>query len=202
MADNTQSSTQTIISHQALTHPNSIGGTPIAVATWLSGNIIVKVANIEVTANATGVMVWFQGSLETSGDDSWFDLDTREGSITAAETEALTATEPVAEQTIAVASTTNLVVGDLIYLQDASVVADGEWHKIIEVITNTSIKIDYGLANQKDSSDFIFTEAEVFKLHINDVGGLKRVNVLVVHEAATGSNLHVLSEAVFVTDLE
>jgi hypothetical protein len=201
MADYTQSATQTIIAHSALTHPAMLEGTPVAVATYLSGVITVKVANVEVTANATGVMVWIQGSFETTGDDAWFDLITFSGSTTAAETEAMTATEPVAETSIACASTTNLTVGDWIYLQDASVVADGEWHKIVKVVTNTSITIDYGLAVQKDSSDFIWTEADVWTAHIN-CEGLKRVNVLVVHEAATGSNLHVLAEGVFATDIE
>jgi hypothetical protein len=201
MSDITQSATQTIISHQALTHPAMVEGTPVAVATYLSGVITVKLANVEATANATGVMVWIQGSFETTGDDAWFDLVTFDGTTTVAETEALTATEPVAETVIACASTTNLTVGDWIYLQDASVVADGEWHKIAKVVTNTSITIDYGLAVQKDSSDFIWTEADVFTAYIN-CEALKRVNVLVVHEAATGSNLHVLAEGVFATDIE
>lgn len=202
MADLTQSATQTIIAHAALTHPNMAEGTPVAVATWLSGTITVKVANVEVTANATGVRVWIQGSFETSGDDAWFDLATFTGSTTAAETEAMTATEPQGETSLACASTTNLTVSDWIYVQDASVVADGEWHKITKVVTNTNIVIDYGLAVQKDSSDFIWTEADTWILHIADLGGLKRVNVLVVHEAATGANLHVLAQAVFATDIE
>jgi hypothetical protein len=113
----------------------------------------------------------------------------------------MTATEPVAEQTLAVASTTNLVVGDLIYVQDTGTVADGEWHRIIEVTANTSIDIDYGLANQKDSSDVIYTETDTFVCQV-DCAGLSRVNVLVVHEAATGSNIHVLAEITIATDIE
>jgi hypothetical protein len=201
MTDITQSATQTFISHQSLTHPNMLEGTPVAVASYLSGVITVKVANVETTANATGAMVWIQGSFETSGDDAWFDLMTFEGSTTAAETEALTATEPIGETVLAMASTTNLTVGDVIYVQDAGVVADGEWHKIVKVTTNTSITIDYGLAVAKDSSDAVWTEADIYTAYIN-CEGLKRVNVLVVHEAATGSNLHVLAEGVFATDIE
>ena len=54
MTDITQSATQTFISHQSLTHPNMLEGTPVAVASYLSGVITVKVANVETTANATG----------------------------------------------------------------------------------------------------------------------------------------------------
>lgn len=201
MADLTQSATQTFISHQALAHAGMLEGTPVACATYLSGVITVKIANVETTANADGVRIWIQGSFETSGDDAWFDLVTFDGSKTAAETEAMTATEPQGEVLLACASTTNLVVGNWAYIQDASVVADGEWHKIVAVDTNVSITIAYGLTNQKDSSDFIWTEADVVSWHIN-CEGLKRVNVLVIHEAATGSNLHVLAEGVFATDIE
>lgn len=200
MADITQAKA-TFISHQALAHAGMLEGTPAAVATYLEGTITIKVANVETTANAEGVRAWIQGSFETSGDDAWFDLITLDGTKTAAETEAMTATEPAAETVLACASTTNLVVGDWIYVQDASVVADGEWHKIVAVDTNASITIAYGLANEKDSSDFIWTEADVWTLHIK-CEGLKRINVLVVHEAATGSNLHVLAEGVFATDIE
>lgn len=201
MSDITQSATQTIIAHAALTHPNMAEGTPVAVATYLSGVITIKVANVETTANATGVMAWIQGSFETTGDDTWFDLVTFDGSTTAAETEAMTATEPVGETSLACASTANLTVGDWIYVQDAGVVGNGEWHKIVKVVTNTNIVIAYGLANEKGSSDFIWTEADVFTAYIN-CEGLKRVNVLIVHESATGSNLHVLAEGIFATDIE
>ena len=201
MVDYTQSATQTIIAHQALTHPNMIERTPVACASYLSGVITVKVANVETTANATGVAVIIQGSFEAAGDDAWFDLPEFTGPTTAAETEAMTATEPVAETVLACASTANLVVGDWIYIQDTSVVADGEWHRIVKVVTNTSITIDYGLAVQKDNADVIWTEADIQTCYV-DCAGLKRVNVLVVHEAATGSDLHVLAEGVFATDLE
>ena len=201
MADFTQTK-HTFISHQSLTHPGMLEGTADDVSGYLEGLVTVKVANVETTANATGVMVWIQGSFDTSGDDGWFDLETFSGSTTAAETEALTATEPVGETTLAMASTTNLTVGDWIYVADAGTVADGEWHKITKVTTNTSIGIDYGLAVQKDSADSVYTEADIFKLHLFSLGGLKRINVLVVHEAATGSNVHVLAEGTFVTAIE
>lgn len=201
MADYTQSFS-TIISHQALTHPGMLEGTPVSVAGALSATVIVRIASVEAIANATGVGVWIQGSQLSSGDDAWAPLQEFVGSTTVPETEALTATEPVTETEIACASTANLLVGSRIYIQDASVVADGEWHRITKVVTNTNIVIDYGLAVEKDSSDFIWTQADIFVFHIADCGGLSRINVLVVHEAATGANLHVLAEAIVATDIE
>ena len=202
MADYTQSAIITFIAHQALAHPGMLeGSTPYACAAALSGVITVRVANVETTANATGVGVIIQGSFETAGDDAWFDLMEFTGSTTAAETEAMTATEAAAETVLACAATANFLVGDTIYVQDASVVADGEWHRVTKIVTDTSVTIDYGLAVQKDASDFLWTEADIWTAFV-DCSGLKRINVLVVHEAATGSNLHVLAEGVFTTDLE
>lgn len=201
MADITQSATQTIISHQALTHPGALEGTPVACATYLSGVITVKVANVETTANATGVSVILQGSFETSGDDAWFDLVEFTGTTTAAATEAMTATEPVGETALACADTTGFTVGDTIYVQDTGALANSEWHRIIKIVTNTSVNIDYGLAHEKDNSDVLWTEADIFTAYVN-CEGVKRVNVLAVHESATGANLHIIAEGVFATDIE
>lgn len=200
MADITQTD-HTIITHAALTHPAMIEGTPVNVASALSCMITVTVANIEVTANATGVGVIVQGSFHATTDESWFTLAEFTGSTTAAETEAMTATEPVGETVIACASTTNLIVGDIIYIQDTTVPGAGEWCRIVKVVTNTSITIAYGLTTQKDNADVIWTEADVFPLYVN-CEGLKRINVLIIHEAATGSNLHVEALAVLATDIE
>lgn len=201
MADITQSATQTIITHALLTHPAMIEGTPVAIATWLSCVITAKIANIEATANATGPKVIVQGSFEATGDEAWFTLAEFTGSTTVAELENMTATEPVGETAIACASTANLVVHDIVYIKDASVVGAGEWHRIVKVTTNTSITIAYGLTTQKDNADNINTEADVFTIYVN-CEALKRVNVLVVHESATGSNLHVEVLAVGATDIE
>jgi hypothetical protein len=201
MADITQSATQEIIALQLVTHPGMAEGTPYACATNLSGAVTVKVANIETTANATGVSVIIQGSFETSGDDKWFDLVEFIGTTVAAETEAMTATEPVGETVLAVASTANIAVGDWIYIQDTGTLANSEWHRVVSIDTNASVTIAYGLANEKDNADVIWTSADIFTAYIN-CEGLKRVNVLVVHEAATGANLNVVAEGVFATDIE
>ncbi|KKL47842.1 hypothetical protein LCGC14_2331480, partial [marine sediment metagenome] len=102
MTDLTQSKS-TIISHQSMPHPGLLEGTPVAVASYLSGAITIRIASIEAIANATGVMAWVMGSFDASGDDAWFMLERFRGSTVVPETEALTATEPVAETVIACA---------------------------------------------------------------------------------------------------
>lgn len=200
MASPTQTD-HTIITHAALTHPATLTGTEVNVATTLSITLSVKVASVEVVANAEGVRVIIQGSFHASTDESWFTLHEFTGSTTVPETEAMTATEPIGEAVMACASTTNLVLHDLVYLQDTTALTASEWVRIIKVVTNTSITIAHGLTTQKDNADVIWTEADEYVFYTN-TEGLKRINVLVVHESATGANLEVEALAVLTTGIE
>lgn len=200
MADYTQSATQTLLAHQEITHPGNVVGSAIDCSTWLMAQVTAWMANIETTANATGVGFIIQGSVETSGND-WVDIHRFTGSTTAAETEVLTATEEVAETAIAVASTTNLVVGSLIYIKDDTSVETSEWHEIVAVATNTSVTLMDGLAVEKVADDDIYTQAQRFTLAV-DCAGFKRLRACVVHQAATGSDMRVKCTAVAATDLE
>ena len=200
MSDYTQSATQNLLTHQEITHPANVVGTAIDCTTWLSAQITAWLANIETTANATGVAFIIQGSIETSGND-WIDLVRFTGSITAAETEVLTATEPIAETVLAMASTTNLVVGDLVYVKDDTGVSESEWGEIVAVVTNTSIELMDGLIVEKVANDDVYDQAQRFSALVL-CDGLKRIRAVVVHQAATGSDIRVKCTAVGATDIE
>ena len=117
-----------------------------------------------------------------------------------AATEALTATEPVDETVLAVASTTGFVTpGQKIYAQDASVVADGEWRTLREYVSNTSVTILDGLEVQKDSSDFIWSNAEV-RPAFYDLVGVERIRLSFLHDGATGANVHIMAVVNFHDD--
>lgn len=200
MADFTQSATQDLLAHQEITHPANVVGTAVDCSTWLTVQITAYIANIETTANATGASFIIQGSIETSGND-WVDLVRFTGSTTAAETEVLTATEPIGETVLAMASTTNLVVGDYIYIKDDTSVATSEWHEIVALVANTSITIMDGLAVEKVADDDVYDQAQRFSALVM-CDGLKRIRACVVHQSATGSDLRVKCAAVAATDIE
>jgi hypothetical protein len=200
MSNFTQSATQTLLDHQAIAHPANVVGSAIDCSTWLSCQVTAFIGNIETTANATGVGFIIQGSIETSGND-WIDLVRFAGSTTAAETEALTATEPIGETILALASTTNLLVGSFIYINDETSVATSEWGEIVKVTTNTSITLMDGLLVEKVSGDDVYTQAQRFSALVM-CDGLKRIRAVVVHQAATGSDIRVLCTAVGCTDIE
>ena len=80
MADYTQAAA-TLLAHQAHTHAVtdvSQVGTEVDVRTFLSGQVFVYHANIETTANATGVQYKIQGRWSTGANvnEDWIDLMT------------------------------------------------------------------------------------------------------------------------------
>lgn len=81
---------------------------------------------------------------------------------TASEAEALTAIEPTGETVMACASTTNLVVGDLILIKDAGTAADSEFSEIVAVAANVSVTLMDGLETEKDSADSMYDAAVRF----------------------------------------
>jgi len=195
MAAYTQSVT-TLLSHQLITHPASVIGSAINVATKLFADIYIYHSNVEVTANATGVSYRIEVTHTTSGDEDWLAVQEWITTKNASETEALTATEPSTEKVIAVASTTNLSINDIIYIQDAGTLVNSEWARIDDIVTDTSVSLVDGLTTGKDSSDFIFAEAATFHAHL-PLAGIKRIRATVGHQAAaTGSNIHFKAEMV------
>lgn len=179
-----------ILAHQAVTHPDTVAGSAQDVSTALAATIIMFHALVEATANTNAGSFLVQVSGSDSGNEDWATVAQFTANSTTADTEAMTATEPAGETVLAVASTTGFVAGDLLYIQDAGTVADGEWARCQEIVTDTSINLIDGLTNAKDSSDVIWNDANVFVAQL-DLIAVTRVRVVFQHEGATGANVHV-----------
>ena len=108
----------------------------------------------------------------------------------------MTATEPVGETVLAVGSTTGFAANDILYIQDASVVADGEWNRCQEIVTGTSIDLVDGLTTQKDSSDVIWNDADKFVCSL-DLIAIGRIRVIFQHEGSAGCNAHIKAMAIY-----
>ena len=200
MADYTQSATQNLLAHQAVVLGANVVGTAVDCTTWLMAQITAYLGKIETTANATGPAVIIQGSIETAGND-WVDILRFTGTTTAAVTQALTATEPIAETVIAIATTANFLVGSFIYIKDETGVDESEWGEVVDLTTDTNITLMDGLLVQKVADDDVYTQAERFSVLV-ECGGFKRLRACFVHQAATGSAMRVKVTAVGATDIE
>ena len=190
MASITKTQGIAILAHQAVTHPNTVVGSSQDVTTKLAATILLFHASIEATSNTNAGKFLIQVSGSSSGNEDWVTVYEFAATVSTADTQALTATEPIAETVLAVASTTGFVADDLLYIQDTGTLANSEWNRCQEIVTNTSISIIDGLTNAKDSSDVIWNDCDKFVCQL-DLTSIGRIRAVFQHEGATGANCHI-----------
>lgn len=186
----------TILTHQAVTHPGTAVGADQSVTTKLSATIVMFHASVENTENTNPGSFSIQVSASGSGDEDWVTMAEFTATIDAADTEALTATEPAGEKVLTVSSTTGFAATDQIYIIDSGTLADSEWGKLEKIVVTMSLDLIDGLTTGKDSSDAVWSEAEIFVAQL-DLSAVGRLRVIFQHEGTTGANVHV--KAIMVT---
>lgn len=199
---------QTIITQQQHIHSItdvSVIGSALNVKTSISGKVWVYHANVETTANATGVQYIIQGSWKDSAslNEDWIDLINFQTGTTAAVAAEIAGTEAAGQKSITVDAdpTTAFTRGIKCYVQDAGGANDGEWARVDHSVAVTDVFLVDGLTRGKDSADTIWTQAEIFTGDLN-LDGILYIRGLVLHTAATGSNIQFKMELVEATDFE
>jgi hypothetical protein len=188
-----------LLAHQAATHPTTIVGTPIDVETKRAVAVHLYHGYVEATADTNFgsflIQLRYDDHASPGNTENWVTVVDVPAAGTTPDTEAMTATEPAGETTLACASTTGFAVGDLLYIQDTGTLADSEWARCKTFVSNTNIQLIDGLTTQKDSADVIWNDATVRRLVIG-VETAKSLRVVWTHEGATGANGHVKAFAV------
>ena len=179
-----------ILTHQAVTHPATVTGSVQDVTTKLAAKITLFHASVEATANTNPGRFYVLTSASASGDEDWEIAYEFDATISTADTEAMTATEPIGETALAVASTANFAARDKLYIQDTGTLANSEWALCEAITTTPSIDLIFGLTNQKDSSDVIWNDADIFRCYF-DLTAVGRLRIVFSHEGSTGANCHV-----------
>lgn len=225
MADNTQGRL-VLAPLSMIVHPDSRVHDEVAVASFLSGRVYIFVAKVETTADVDGVTIRIQGR---AGDSAglpaghWADIQTivTKKTVTLSAI-ALTATEPIGETDLALASdpTVTYDYGSEVYVRDtnggspttatgqlASPQAQGEFHVLEDRTAGPDVAILAkgvvgGLAFEKDSSDILYNDCEVFAFDIFSLGGYSELRAIVQHRGATGSDIHYRIHIENVTDFE
>ncbi len=201
MADVTQTES-VLLAHAALTHPgNKVSDGAVNVIGDIGAMVYTNHANVEATANATGVSYLIEINAEASNDDHWHTVDEIITGTTAAADEALDATEPVGEVVIAITLTAGFAIDQQIYIVHTTL-ASSEWARLVDLITDTSITILYGLTtDQTAAASTLWTQAERHATYVN-LTGASRLRGTVIHRAATGSNIQFYMSALRFTDFE
>ena len=185
------------IAHQAVTHPATVVGSALDVSTKLAMTLALFHASVEAVANTNPGKFLIQVSGAASGNEDWATLYEFDATISTADSEGINATEPVGETALAVdAATAGFVANDILYIQDTTVVADGEWARCREIVTNTTIDLVDGLTNEKDNADVIWNDADIFVCQL-DLTSIGRVRVVFQHEGAAGVNCHIKAMAIY-----
>lgn len=187
-----------VLSHQAATHPVTIVGSAQDCRTKRAAVVFLYHAYVEATADTNPGKFKVQvrpDAGDGTATEHWITVFEGQAKGTTPDTENMTATEPVAETILAVASTTGFVADDLLYIQDTGTLADSEWNECQEIVTNTNIQLVDGLTTQKDSADVIWNDASKFVVAL-DLNGIESFRVVWSHEGATGANGHVKALAI------
>lgn len=182
-----------ILAHQAAVHPITIISDPIDCSDIISALIFLYHGYVEATAdtNYGKFIVQVRPDEGNSAEnENWVDVKEFTAKGVTPASEQLTATEPIGEKILAVASTTGFTVGDDLYIQDVGTLLDSEWGKLKTLVTNTNLQLIDGLKTQKDSSDIVFNGASMFCYPLN-LEYVKSFRVIWTHEGATGANGHI-----------
>ena len=179
-----------VLAHQVATHPVTIVGSDQSALTKRAVTLFCYHGYIEAAADTNPGKFKIQVRPD-AGDGSvaehWITVIEMVAKGTTPSDEALIATEPSGEKTLAVNLTAGFVAEDLVYILDAGTLADSEWGEVQEIVTDTSILLMDGLTTGKDSSDSIFNDASTFVFTI-DLNAIESFRVIWSHEGATGAN--------------
>lgn len=191
MATITKTQGAEILTHALVTHPSSVYGGAQDVSTKLGATIFMYAGFVEAAVNTNPGSFIIQVSAASSGNEDWVDV----AKFTVGETgtpadEALAAAEPIGETVLAVAATAGFAALDDIYIQNSATLANSEWAKVEQIVTDVSIDITDGLTVAKDGEDTIFNGADRFSMYL-DLAGIGRLRVIFMHEGAAGANMHV-----------
>jgi len=184
-----------LISHQAATHPVTIVGSTITATTDLATTIFMFHGFVEAATNTNPGVFHVQISASASNNEDWVTIASFFTSVITPVVENMTATEASGETVLVVASTTGFIAEEFIYINDVGTLADSEWARVQEIVTDTSINIVDGLTTGKDTSDNIYDEASLFIFQL-DLTAVTRYRVVYMHEGGTGANADIKVTAV------
>jgi hypothetical protein len=186
-----------LITHQAATHPTTLVGTSIDASTKRAATLFLFHGYVEATADTNPGKFLVQVRPDNGSgavNEHWITVAEFAAKGTTPDTENMTATEPIGETVMAVASTTGFLAEDELYIQNTTL-ANSEWAKCRTFASNTSITLIDGLTVQQTNTSVIWNDASKFVLWL-DLNGIESFRVVWTHEGTTGANAHIKALAV------
>jgi len=135
-------------------------GSAVDVSTKMGGLAFVRFGRRAAAAAGASANIRLEASQSASADNSWFPFAVLATAFAACEAEAVSGTVSAGTNVITVASTTNLTVGDIVYI-DNTTIANSEWGRIKSIVANVSITLEDNLVNAQTGST-IYDAAEIY----------------------------------------
>jgi len=175
MATITKTQGTSLISLQSVASNTVVISSPQDVSSKLAATVFIHFGRRATTALTNGAIFRVEGSSKSSADGHWYPLATFQTQIATAESEAVSGTVSSGTNVITVASTTNLVAGDTIFI-DNGTIGNSEWGRIKSIVTNTSVTIEDNLVNAQTGAT-IYDQAEWFvaQLDLTSIGRIRLV---------------------------
>jgi hypothetical protein len=175
MATITKTQGTSLLSLQSLASNSVVISSATDVSTKLAGSVFMHFGRRATNALNEGLEFRVEASAKSSGDGFWFPLAIFKTSVIAAESEAVSGTVSSGTNVITVASTSGLVAGDVIYI-DNGTIGNSEWGRIKSISSNTSVTIEDNLVNAQTGAT-IYDQAEMFaaQLDLTAVGRIRLV---------------------------
>jgi hypothetical protein len=150
-------------------------GSAVDVSTKLAATVFIHFGRRAATALTEGMEFRIEASAKSSGDGFWWPLAAFKTAIATSEAEAVSGTVTAGTNIITVASTANLVAGDLIYI-DNGTIGNSEWGRIKSISSNTSVTIEDNLLNAQTGAT-IYDQAEYFVAQL-DLTAIGRIRIV------------------------
>jgi hypothetical protein len=162
------------------------------VTTYTRMEVAVRFGRAAAAALTVGVGFNVEYSTHASDDRGWAPYFAQNvlSEIVAAEAEAVSGTVSAAATTIGLASTTNLSVGELISIVNATA-GNSEIRRILTLTANTQVTVDAVVNAQTGST--VYDQAQIIPLRLN-LDGIARIRFLV---DAVGVGQTTVVEAVY-----
>jgi len=160
MATYSKTGSLTLLALQTVSASSVVVGTAVDVSTKMGGLVYIRFGREAATAAGAGANIRIEVSFAASGDNSWFPIAVITTAFAACEAEAVSGTVNAGTNVITVASTTNLTIGDLIFILNGTI-ANSEWGRIKSISANTSVTIEDNLVNAQTGST-LYDSAEIY----------------------------------------
>lgn len=175
MATITKTAGTSLLSLQSLASNSVVISSVADVSTKLAATVFIHFGRRAATAITEGVEFRVEASSKASANGHWYPLATIKTAVAASESEAVSGTVSSGTNVITVASTTNLVAGDVVYI-DNGTIANSEWGRVKSISANTSITIEDNLVNAQTGAT-IYDQAEMYAVQV-DLTAVTRLRVV------------------------